>query len=87
MVSEKPQTPHSSVPGHWNTEMGVLRVLERRSRSQHRHQIFLQRLRHVIRLGRTIGKQFKLEKDTPSVDMHRLYYSVSPAKQLLHVER
>ena len=45
---------HSSIQPHLAIELQLIRVLIRRSRDQHRGQLFLKRLHGVYRLGRLV---------------------------------
>lgn len=46
--------PHPSTSSHLATETALLEVLHTRSKHQHRSQLFLQRLRGVLRLAKRV---------------------------------
>ena len=63
---------HSSVQSHLATELVLLHALIRRSKDQHRGQLFLKRLHGVYRLGRLVRAALLLStEDTMNGDFRK----------------
>lgn len=62
--SSKQQTLHASVCTQLSTELMVIDALWRRSRDQHRSQLFLRHVIHIRRLGRMLLRAASIPERT-----------------------
>jgi hypothetical protein len=69
--------PHPSTSSHLATETALLEVLHTRSKHQHRSQLFLQRLRGVLRLSKRVIAALPA-RDGPSTDPYRAVAPLLP---------